>query len=105
MGLPKHFQQEADDHLGLELDFMYQLSGQVLEALNGQDFAQLRAILEDQKDFLQKHLLKWVPELTEKIIGSAKLNFYPGMVKILNGYLSLDLEAVEELLDIDYTVS
>lgn len=103
--LPKHFQQEADDHLGLELDFMYLLSAEALKCLEAQDFTGLREVLEDQKAFLQEHLLKWVPDLTEKILASAKLDFYPGMAKILKGYLVLDLEALEELSDIEYKVS
>lgn len=99
--LPKHFKQEADDHLGLELDFMYQLSELSLKYLQQQDFAELKKVMEDQKAFLQEHLLKWVPELTANILDSAKLSFYPGMAKILKGYLALDLEALEELLDMD----
>jgi TorA maturation chaperone TorD len=100
--LPKYFRQEADDHLGLELDFMYQLSNQALECLKTQEYTRFREVLGDQKDFLQEHLLKWVSDLTEKILASAKLDFYPGMAKILKGYLVVDLEALEELLDIEY---
>lgn len=100
--LPKHFKQEADDHLGLELDFMYQLSELSLKYLQQQDFAELKKVMEDQKAFLQEHLLKWVPELTAKIQDSAKLAFYQGMAKILNGYLTLDIEALEELLNLNY---
>jgi TorA maturation chaperone TorD len=100
--LPKHFKQEADDHLGLELDFMYQLSELSLNYLQQQNFAKFREVLEDQKMFLRGHLLKWVPELIQKISASANLDFYPGMAKILNGYLTIDLEALEELLDINF---
>lgn len=98
--LPKHFKQEADDHLGLELDFMYQLSLLALKYLQQQDLKTLKEVLKDQKIFLQDHLVKWVPELTQKIIASANLAFYPGMAKVLDGYLKLDLEALDELLDI-----
>lgn len=101
--LPKEFRKEADDHLGLELDFMYQLSRLSLQYLH-QDPEGLGEVLEDQKAFLQEHLLKWVPELTAKICDSAKLSFYPAMAKILSGYLILDMEALKELLDITYEV-
>jgi putative dimethyl sulfoxide reductase chaperone len=102
--LPKNFQQEADDHLGLELDFMYQLSQQTLEYMQNQNLEVLQEVLEDQKAFLQDHLLKWVTDLTVNIVESANLDFYPGVSKVLKGYLAFDLEALEELLDIDYTV-
>lgn len=98
---PKHFMQEADDHLGLELDFMYQLSQQALQAVENQDKEELCKLLVDQNQFLQEHLLKWVPSLTQKIVESASLGFYPGLAKILKGYLELDLEALNELLDIN----
>lgn len=102
--LPKHFQQEADDHLGLELDFMYQLSVEALKCLKAQDYTGLSEVLDDQKAFLQEHLLKWVPDLAVEILASATLDFYPGMAKILKGYLILDREALEELLDIECKV-
>lgn len=98
--LPKHFMQEADDHLGLELDFMYQLTVRAKAALAEGKLDELQEIFSDQKDFLKNHLLKWVPELTAKISESANFGFYPGIAKILKGYISLDLEALEELLDI-----
>lgn len=66
---------------------MYQLSEKSLEILKNEDYVELRQVLEDQKSFLIEHLLKWVPELTEKILASAELDFYPGMAKILKGYL------------------
>jgi TorA maturation chaperone TorD len=83
---------------------MYQLSELSLECLKQQDLVRLKEVLEDQKSFLQDHLLKWIPELTTKISENAELSFYPGMAKILNGYLHLDLEALEELLDMDFKV-
>lgn len=98
--LPKHFMQEADDHLGLELDFMYQLTVRAREAMGEEELDKLKEIFTDQKDFLESHLLRWVPELTLKISESANYGFYPGIAKILKGYLTLDLEALEELLDI-----
>lgn len=102
---PKNFKKEADDHLGLELDFMYQLSSQSLEALETQDGKRLFEILKDQESFLQEHLLKWVPGFSKDVIENSKYGFYRGMVKILNGYLELDLRALKELLDIDLPVS
>lgn len=100
--LPKYFRQEADDHLGLELDFMYQLSNQALECLKSQEYTRFSEVLRDQRDFLQEHLLKWVSDLADKILANAKLDFYPGMAEILKGYLALDFEALKELLDIEY---
>jgi len=97
--LPKNYPHEADDHLGLELDFMYQLSEITKDKMEHPDPEGLVEILEDQEEFLEKHLLKWVPNFAKDIVKSADTDFYKGMAKILEGYLELDLQAVHELLE------
>jgi TorA maturation chaperone TorD len=97
--LPKDYPHEADDHLGLELDFMYRLSEMTRDKMEQAGRDGLVEILEDQHAFLEKHLLKWVPDFAEDVVKSADTEFYQGMAKILKGYLELDLQAVEELLD------
>lgn len=98
--LPKDVGHEADDHLGLELDFMFQLTHLSLSELKNKDYRKYLQLLHDQKSFLEEHLLKWVPELSDKIVECAQTDFYRGMALILKGFLLLDLKALEELLDI-----
>lgn len=98
--LPKDFGHEADDHLGLELDFMFQLTQLALSELGKENVTEYLQILHDQKSFLEGHLLKWVPALSEKVVESAHTDFYRGMALILKGFLSIDLKALQELLDI-----
>jgi TorA maturation chaperone TorD len=98
--LPKDFGHEADDHLGLELDFMFQLTKLAIDELKIGNFVEYHKILEDQKAFLEEHLLKWVPAFSEKVVESAHTDFYRGMALILKGFLLLDLKALYELLDI-----
>lgn len=96
--LPVEFQHEADDHLGLELDFMFRLNELALEVMERGDSNELLQLLEDQKLFLEEHLLKWVPLLAEKVVEHANTDYYRGMAKILKGFLTLDLIALNELL-------
>ncbi|NLC39011.1 MAG: molecular chaperone TorD family protein [Clostridia bacterium] len=96
--LPKRYGHEADDHLGLELDFMYQLGLLALGAFQEQRFERYLSILHDQKDFLSHHLLKWVGEFSNDVTAHARTAFYRGMAKILKGFLTLDLAALDELL-------
>ncbi len=98
--LPKDFGHEADDHLGLELDFMFQLTKLAINEIKIGNDAEYRKILEDQKAFLEEHLLKWAPAFSEKVVESAHTDFYRGMALILKGFLLLDLKALHELLDI-----
>lgn len=94
---PRHFRQEADDHLGLELDFMFQLAKMALEKLKAGDLFGLSELVNDSRAFLEAHLLKWVPDLTRDVVENADTDFYKGMAKILHGYLELDLKALSEL--------
>jgi len=119
--LPVHYRHEADDHLGLELDFMFRLSALTwekagsLEAIPGKtgvnaalDPGQVTAfcdLLLDQKHFLEQHLLQWVPALSQDIATAARTDFYRGMAYVLTGFLKLDLEALEELLGIEQWVA
>lgn len=87
--------QRADDHLGLELDFMYQLS--LLSGKRLHDRHQFFTIIQDSQSFLEKHLLQWAPALSRDIAASAHTDFYKGMASILTGYLIVDRDVLQEL--------
>ncbi len=99
--LPSNYGHEADDHLGLELDFMYRLSNLALERVmeSDMDGNSYYEILSDQKIFLEEHLLRWVPDFAQDMADSAETEFYMGMAKVLRGFLEIDLKALIELLD------
>lgn len=95
--LPKHYQQEADDHLGLELDFMYQLANLTMEKGAAGDQDGFKELLRDQADFLKQHLLLWVPAFAANVRASADTGFYQGMARILQGFIQIDGQALQEL--------
>ncbi len=97
--IPKAYRHEADDHLGLELDFMYQLSNRVLDSLKEENFAEIHELVKSQMSFLEEHLLNWTPMFKEKVMKSSNTDFYKGMVKILTGFLTIDKTCLQELLD------
>lgn len=90
--------READDHLGLELDFMYQLSKVAIDLIKGENASSLRGILENQSYFLKAHLLQWTPAFADKVIEHSETDFYKGMVKVLNGFLVIDKSCLEEII-------
>lgn len=98
--IAKEFKREADDHLGLELDFMYQLCLLALKGIDEQKSTEVREIIEDQRDFLEKHLLQWVPQLCQDILQNANTSFYRGMAKVLSGALTVDYQATQDLLEV-----
>ena len=97
--MPKDLGHQPDDHLGLELDFLHKLCEMAREKAKSADEPGLAEILNDQKAFLDEHLLKWVPDWTRDVVKSAETDFYKGMAQLLEAYLKLDREMTEELLE------
>lgn len=100
--IPVEYGHEADDHIGLELDFMYQLIELAIEKLQKNDTYGLRELLVDQIDFLEEHLLKWAPVFCQSVSENAETRFYRGMAKILEGYLNIDRTALAELVILEF---
>lgn len=96
--LPANYPHEADDHLGLEMEFMFHLAAQAKAALDEGNLEQASEQLKEQALFLEEHLLKWIPKLVEDILKSAETDFHRGMAKVLQGFLEVDHQAIAELL-------
>ncbi len=89
---------EPEDHIAFELVYMEFLCSRVQTALqNGEDEI-AGAYLEKQKDFLQKHLMNWVPGFCADVERIAASDFYKAVAKITVGYLQMEQELLEELV-------
>ncbi|OIQ11472.1 TorD/DmsD family molecular chaperone [Neomoorella thermoacetica] len=96
--IPRNYHQEADDHLGMELEFMFRLSEMVAGKVAVRDTVGAEAILKDQEVFMADHLLKWVPRFAGDVMHSSATDFYQGMASLLKGFIYLDRQAIAELL-------
>jgi len=73
------------DYLGVQLEFMAFLGHKVTQLEgDGGDSVPLRRA---QRDFLERHLLSWVPLLKEKIEGSVSESFYKNLIGLLLCFL------------------
>lgn len=100
------YNMEADDHIGLELDFMYHLNKLCMKSVeenSPNSINKVNYLLTEQQKFLDEHLLKFVSEFTDKVIENADTRFYLGMAKILKHFLNTDSEVLKELLKIEIT--
>jgi anaerobic sulfite reductase subunit A len=86
---------EREDHIALELEYMSYLCRKELEAFktNKRGFE----YLEIQKEFLNQHLMNWVPNFCEDILKHRKSNFYKSIAKITKGFLAFDRILMDEL--------
>ncbi|HWI60635.1 MAG TPA: molecular chaperone TorD family protein [Symbiobacteriaceae bacterium] len=87
-----------EDHIGLELDFMYHTCGLALEQAKAGNVAGLEQICRDQLDFLRTHLLSWAPAFAADVVRSSQTGYYRGMARMLDGFLRIDRAIAEELL-------
>jgi len=83
-------EKDYPDHLVAELEFMaFLLTKEADSKARGKDPGPYR---HAQRDFLERHLNKWVPQLDERIRKIIKEPFYKGasifMVEFIGNYLS-----------------
>jgi TorA maturation chaperone TorD len=90
--------QEPDDHIALELNFVAQLAQRATTAVSAGDDPTAAQLIEAQGRFLEEHLLRWAPFWTEDVIEHARTDFYHGLALLVRGALGetarlLDLTA------------
>ncbi len=96
--IPRRLGQDPDDHVALELEFMQRLCEVAMRKLESTDPPGMSEILEDQRAFLEDHLLKWVPKWSEDVVKHAATDFYKGAARLLVAWLKLDRQLIEELI-------
>lgn len=94
---PAEYPHVADDHLGLELDFMAKLSEMAEKSYKVEDFNTLLSLLQEQENFIKNHLIIWVPLFAEKMQESRTSYLYPNMAILLKQFLTIQLKVLNEI--------
>lgn len=76
-----------DDHIGIELEFIYYLTQKIIELFEQGDREIASKLFEIREDFLNEHMRKWVPLFVDKILESTNEDFYKGIALILRGII------------------
>jgi TorA maturation chaperone TorD len=92
---------EGEDHIAAELEFMKTISARSEEAAGAGDGVALDSLLETQLNFLQDHLINWVPILVDEMDRFAKTEFYRALGHWLLGFLETDREFLQDALRIN----
>lgn len=90
---------EPEDHLSFEFEYLAHMSSRALESLGAGDTAALHRNMRRQVEFIDRHLLNWVPELTEVVREYAKTTFYTGMLTVARGALQQSRDFLQDALD------
>ena len=74
-----------DDHIGIELEFIYDLTRRIIEKFEKEPREDVSRLFEIRDDFISGHMAVWVPLFVEKIIKAAGDDFYKGASCLLKG--------------------
>lgn len=88
----------GEDHISLELEFEQFLVGRSIAALDAGDAGEVERLLREQLEFLNLHILNWVPRFAEALEANAQTDFYRGLAHLLIGYLEEDRRFLHDLL-------
>jgi TorA maturation chaperone TorD len=88
---------EPEDHIAIELNFMAILCQRTVDAIETDNAKRTREFLGIQKEFIEKHLARWIPQLTKDILEQAEVDFYRGIAMITDGFIQMEKKTIDEL--------
>jgi TorA maturation chaperone TorD len=79
----KNLYQVPDDHIGIELEFLYYLIREAIESMKTGKNEEAEARIRLRDEFTREHLAVWVPEFVDRILENSKEDFYRGAAILL----------------------
>jgi len=89
--------REPEDHISVELEFMAHLCDLVALSIEQGKGDYASGYLKNQKEFLEMHLARWVPELVGKVRWASENDFYLAMAALLQGFVAIEGSFVSRL--------
>ncbi|MBR2789496.1 MAG: molecular chaperone TorD family protein [Eggerthellaceae bacterium] len=95
--------KEAEDHIGLECEFMRVLCLRTADALRRVNTDAAWNLLDAQRNFLEDHLLSWSGMMTKDMRKFAKTDLYRGLASVTDGFFHAEKELLDEMLSDEET--
>ena len=95
--IPALYPRGPDDHVALELDFLASLAAEACDACGRGDDAGMRDFLVASRDFLSKHLARWIDSFACDLEEKGLSDFYACTVKSLAAFVAADVRNLEEM--------
>jgi DMSO reductase family type II enzyme chaperone len=86
--------REHPDHLCAELEFLHFLTFKEAQAMEDGNTEFLKGYRLAQKDFLERHLIQWVPKFHDRLQSSTRFSFYTELARITSVFIVQDVELV-----------
>lgn len=84
----KNLYSIPDDHIGIELEFIYYLTEKTIELFEQGQREDASRLFEIRSDFLSEHMTLWLPLFADKVLESTQEDFYKGAALILRGVIN-----------------
>ena len=92
----------AADHIGVELEFMYELCKAELKALEDGDIEIAKQLSQLQHGFMQDHILQWMPMYLMNVKNEAGTAFYFDVADVTLEFIMSDFEYLTQLKKSEY---
>jgi anaerobic sulfite reductase subunit A len=89
---------EPEDHIAVEFEFMSNLCKWVFQTIQKRDIENALAYLNLQNEFLRDHILRWVPDLCNKLDDAASTSFYKALAHLTLGFVTIDNEIPDHMI-------
>ncbi len=78
------------DHISVELEFMQHVVQRETQAWEADDDKTALLCLKNEKNFVDEHLFRWIPEFCEKVIKTAESPFYREMARLTRRFIEFE---------------
>ena len=85
------------DHISVELEFMQHVVQREAQAWEADDDETALLCLENEKNFVDEHLLGWIPDFCEKVIETAEVPFYREMARLTRNFIEFEKQELKKL--------
>lgn len=89
--------QEPDDHVGAEMEFIFVMSTKAIEAMRHDNREELLKSIETQLNFLSNHLLKWIPNFCKDIMEDSTNLFWYNIAAFFQEFINVDVDNLNKM--------
>lgn len=90
---------DPPDHIGVELEFMQEVTRREAEAWEREDSSEALHCLHIEREFIGKHLSRWVPLFCEKVAQEAECSFYREMAVLTDSFIQCEYKEIRKRLE------
>ncbi len=83
------------DHISTELEFMAEVTRREAIAWQERDFAKSSNCLEYEREFMERHLGRWIPAFCKRVLKRAELPFYRRIVELTQDFLNTEVGEID----------